>query len=119
MRIGELSRRSGVSVRLLRYYEEQSMLAPERDASGYRRFQESDVGLVWQIRTLLAAGLSTDTIAQALPCICYCEGESRMVPSPELADGLRSERERIDRQIAALRESREILDSVIESAPQP
>jgi DNA-binding transcriptional MerR regulator len=30
MRIGELAARTGVSVRALRYYEEQELLAPER-----------------------------------------------------------------------------------------
>jgi DNA-binding transcriptional MerR regulator len=34
MRIGELSRRTGVSQRSLRYYEEQGLLMPARLASG-------------------------------------------------------------------------------------
>jgi MerR family regulatory protein len=36
LRIGELSRRTGVPTRMLRYYEEQDLLHPERDANGYR-----------------------------------------------------------------------------------
>jgi DNA-binding transcriptional MerR regulator len=34
MRVGELSRRTGVSARMLRYYEEQDLLHPERGSNG-------------------------------------------------------------------------------------
>ena len=43
MRIGELARRSGVSVRALRYYEEQGLLRPERSRSGQLLFTEDAV----------------------------------------------------------------------------
>lgn len=38
MRVGELSRRTGASVRSLRYYEECGLLASERAASGQRHY---------------------------------------------------------------------------------
>ncbi|MBB3662213.1 DNA-binding transcriptional MerR regulator [Prauserella sediminis] len=114
MRIGELSRRTGVSIRLLRYYEEQGLLSPERGANGYRNFRDSDVGAVRQIRTLLAAGLPTHTIAWLLPCV-RDEGE-RLVLCTEMAEDLRGERARIDRQIETLMASRELLDDVISAA---
>jgi len=41
--IGELSCRTGVPARLLRYYEEQDLLHPERDSNGYRRYGAADV----------------------------------------------------------------------------
>src|SRR5918997_5505513 len=69
VRIGELSRRTGVSERLLRYYEEQDLLRPRRRPSGYREYDESAVVTVLHIRNLLAAGLSTATIADLLPCM--------------------------------------------------
>src|SRR2546423_14992228 len=67
MRIGELSRRTGVPARLLRYYEEQDLLHPERDGSGYRTYREADAGRVTQIRGLLEAGLTTEIIRRILP----------------------------------------------------
>ena len=63
MRIGELCRRTGVSARMLRYYEAQGLLAPSRRPSGYRDYAEPDVSRVQHVRDLLAAGLSTATIA--------------------------------------------------------
>ncbi|MFF5053464.1 MerR family transcriptional regulator [Micromonospora sp. NPDC000663] len=116
MRIGELSRRTGVSERLLRYYEEQHLLQPERRPSGYREYSEADIGVVRRIRSLLAAGLSTTTIAAVLPCVRE-EGE-RLVPtcSVMLAD-LTQERRRIIQAINDLQASREALDTVIAAAP--
>ena len=38
MKIGELSRRTGVPTRMLRYYEEQDLLHPERAENGYRAY---------------------------------------------------------------------------------
>ncbi|HVT68321.1 MAG TPA: MerR family transcriptional regulator [Trebonia sp.] len=116
MRIGELSRRSGVSQRSLRYYEEQGLLRPRRRPSGYREYAPSDVAVVRRIRGLLAAGLSTATIASVLPCI-RDDGE-RLVPTcPDLVAELRRERDRIDQAIGDLTASRQILDTVIMSGP--
>jgi DNA-binding transcriptional MerR regulator len=67
MRIGELGRRTGVPVRLLRYYEEQDLLHPERDHNGYRRYAAADVYRVQQIRGLLDSGLTTEIIRRILP----------------------------------------------------
>ncbi len=39
MKIGELSRRTGVPTRMLRYYEEQGLLRPERADNGYRSYR--------------------------------------------------------------------------------
>ncbi|MDA2812665.1 MerR family transcriptional regulator [Nocardiopsis sp. RSe5-2] len=116
MRIGELSRRTGVHERLLRYYEEQHLLHPERRPSGYREYREADVDTVRRIRGLLAAGLGTATIAAVLPCL-RDEGE-RLVPTcPNLLSDLSRERERITRAIADLEFSRAALDEVIDAAP--
>ncbi|WP_083734873.1 MerR family transcriptional regulator [Actinomadura sp. CNU-125] len=102
MRIGEMVRRTGVSERLLRYYEEQGLLAPARLPSGYRVYEEADVATVRNIRTLLAAGLSTSTIARVLPCVR--DDGPRLVPTcTELMAELRRERERIARTIDDLR----------------
>ncbi len=68
MLIGELSRRTGVSSRLLRYYEAQGLLEAGRGLNGYRDYDEDSVVTVRQIRALLNAGLSTGVIRSVLPC---------------------------------------------------
>lgn len=116
MRMGEMVRQTGVNERLLRYYEQQGLLCPTRQASGYRTYSEADVEVVRRIRNLLAAGLSTATIAQVLPCV-RDEGP-RLVPTcPDLLAQLQDERARITSSIAELQESRGMLDSVIAAAP--
>ncbi|WP_084964968.1 MerR family transcriptional regulator [Thermoactinospora rubra] len=68
MLIGELSRRTGVSPRLLRYYEAQGLLEVKRGPNGYRHYDEDAVVTVRQVRALLKAGLSTEVIRAVLPC---------------------------------------------------
>jgi DNA-binding transcriptional MerR regulator len=115
MRIGELVRRTGVSERLLRYYEEQGLLNPSRLPSGYRKYTEAHVETVRRIRCLLAAGLSTSTIATVLPCL-EARGERLAPTCPDVVGQLRAERDRIDQAMRDLRESRQALDLVISAA---
>ncbi|MGH8968040.1 MAG: MerR family transcriptional regulator [Actinomycetes bacterium] len=116
MRIGELQRRTGVSQRLLRYYEEQNLLQPQRRPSGYRDYGESDVTRVRHVRNLLAAGLSTATIADILPCM-GTDGERLVVDCAELLVDLYRERERLGAAIDELVTACRTLDTVIATAP--
>ncbi|MFF7157343.1 MerR family transcriptional regulator [Streptomyces sp. NPDC008139] len=110
MRIGELARRTGVSTRALRYYEEQDLLVSERSDSGQRHYAEAAVDRINLIRELYAAGLSSKTIAALTPCVI--DGRA----TPELLDRLTVERDQIDRHIADLTHTRDRLDSVIAGA---
>lgn len=116
MRIGELTRRTGVSHRLLRYYEEQGLLHPERRPSGYREYSEADATTVLHIRNLLAAGLSTTTIADVLPCM-GSEGGRLIADCPELLLDLFRERDRLNAAIAEMSTAVNTLESVIATAP--
>ncbi|MBO3682519.1 MerR family transcriptional regulator [Streptomyces sp. NEAU-YJ-81] len=107
MRIGELARRTGVTTRALRYYEEQNLLAAERSDSGQRHYAEAAVDRVRLIRELYSAGLSSKTIAELTPCVV--DGKA----TPELLGRLAVERDHIDQHIADLTHTRDRLDSVI------
>jgi DNA-binding transcriptional MerR regulator len=68
LRIGELSRRSGVSPELLRAWERRyGLLRPARTAGGMRLYSPADVERVHLMRRHLAAGLSAaEAAAQAV-----------------------------------------------------
>ncbi|GGT41520.1 MerR family transcriptional regulator [Streptomyces purpureus] len=114
MRIGELSRRTGVNAHQLRYYEAQGLLEAERGANGYREYDESAVLRVRQIRHLLGAGLSSEDIAYLLPCAV---GEApELLGCPELLAAMRARLGRLDEQMARLAQSREALADYIDAA---
>ena len=119
MRIGELARRTGVSERSLRYYEQQGLLESDRTPGGHRDFGEWAVDRVIRIQVLYAAGLNSEAIARVLPCMRDSDGGPNEVATETLARDLRVERDRIDRAIADLTRSREILDEVIATARLP
>ncbi|MFB4420384.1 MerR family transcriptional regulator [Streptomyces sp. QL37] len=112
MRMGEFSRRTGVSQRLLRYYEEQGLLKPTRRPSGYREFTEEDIATVRGIRMLLGAGLNTVTIAELMPCMVD-DGQTLAPACSGMLPDLNRERERIDEAVAGLLAARDTLDAVI------
>lgn len=112
MRIGELSRRTGQSTRALRYYEEQGLLRPRRRSSGYRDYEETAVESVRRIRILLAAGLPTRVIAEVLPCM-IATGSYLAPTCEEMAEDLRAELDRMNRDIDERLAAREILESIL------
>lgn len=116
MRIGELAQRTGVSQRSLRYYEQQQLLVSERTGGGHRAYPESAVDRVILIQELFAAGLHSPKIAALLPCMRDPEGGPNEHATPRLVTELTAERDRIDRMIAELRNSRAVLDDVISTA---
>jgi DNA-binding transcriptional MerR regulator len=69
MRIGELAERTGVSTRALRYYEQQGLITARREENGYRRYDESDLRLVAEIRSLLAAGFTLEDTRPFVECL--------------------------------------------------
>jgi DNA-binding transcriptional MerR regulator len=66
MKIGELSKHTGATGRMLRYYEQHGLLGPRRTDSGYRAYSENDILRVQYIRCMLSAALPTQVIASAL-----------------------------------------------------
>ncbi|WP_206794562.1 MerR family transcriptional regulator [Amycolatopsis sp. MtRt-6] len=109
MKIGELARSTGVSPRLLRYYEEQGLLTAQRVGQGHRRYAEDAPAVVGHIRTLLAAGLSTSVIREVLPCVAGPGLELEHCAAPVLREQLRG----IDSKLATLQSARTALAALL------
>ncbi|MFW6721252.1 MerR family transcriptional regulator [Streptomyces sp. MAR4 CNY-716] len=118
MRIGELAHRTGVSRRLLRYYEEQGLLHPVRLPNGYREYADGDVAAVRHIRVLLDAGLRTAVIAGILDCVDD-EGTAHRVTTtgcPGVVARLTREHARLTADIDRLDHSRRLLAGLLGTA---
>ncbi|MGN9907650.1 MerR family transcriptional regulator [Phytohabitans sp. LJ34] len=113
MRIGDLATRTQVSVRALRYYEEQGLLASTRSRSGQRLYGDAAVNRVRLIRQLYGAGLASKTIAELLPCV------DAKVSTPQSRERLAAERDRINMQIAELMIARDRLNDMIDLTSRP
>jgi DNA-binding transcriptional MerR regulator len=105
MQIGDLSARTGASVRMLRYYEEQGLLEPERTGAGYRIYAESDVLRVGHIRCMLASALPSSVVRQALRFLL--DGPP---PIPELPEDRAALAGVLTQELDALTERIEILN---------
>ncbi len=66
-KIGELARRTGLTVRTLHHYDEIRLLSPEeRSDGGHRVYGEADVRRLYRIVSLRSLGFPLDAIAAAL-----------------------------------------------------
>ncbi len=115
MKIGELAKRTNVSTRLLRYYEEQGLLTPVRAANGYREYGEPLVDRVVQIRGLLDCGLPTRIIKQIIPCLNEPGALLFTDATPELISTLEHERRQIDLRICCLTKNRDAIAVYLEA----
>ena len=113
MQIGTLSKRTGVSIRMLRYYEQEGLLNPSRRASGYRDYGAAEEEVVNRIRMLNEAGLKLGTIKRFLPCVTNDRPDFH--PCPDLQAALRGQVVELENKIASLEQSRRILSGYLEN----
>ncbi|GAT68400.1 MerR family transcriptional regulator [Planomonospora sp. ID91781] len=112
MKIGELSRETGVAVRLLRYYEAQGLLTSQRSEGGHRHYAPEAPVAVARIRTLLAAGLPTRVIRDLMPCFT---GDGTGLQACVL-DHLRGRLDELDSRMAELAQARKALSDILETS---
>ncbi len=105
MTIGELSRRTGASVKALRRYEGMGLIYTlGRSPANYRLFDESALWCVQVIRNLRALGL---TMAEVRELGRVYLGRPDQPIGRHLAERLRAVRARLDARIAELQELRQ------------
>jgi peroxiredoxin/DNA-binding transcriptional MerR regulator len=114
VRVGELARRTGVTVRALRYYEAAGLVVPVRAANGYREYDPIAVRLVEEIRSLTALGLSVE---QTRPFVeCLISGAEAGDVCPAALATYRRAIEDVERRIGELAGHREALRAQLEAA---
>jgi DNA-binding transcriptional MerR regulator len=65
--VGQLARRTGISVRTLHYYDEIGLLSPSlRSEAGYRLYTAGDIARLQQIRSLQGLGLALQEVRACL-----------------------------------------------------
>src|SRR5947208_4617869 len=86
VRIGELSRRTGVSVELLRAWEQRyGLLRPGRTAGGFRLYSTDDESRVRRMTALIASGVSASQAA------ARATGDEPVTPAGAATDELGGE----------------------------
>ena len=104
-RIGQVSARTGLTTRTLRYYEELGLLGPsERLVGGHRVYGNDDLRRLYRISLLRQLGLPLAMIASEL------DDSSR-----DLADTVSRHIGQLDQRLAALGRNRERMIAVRES----
>ncbi|GAA4489412.1 MerR family transcriptional regulator [Rhodococcus olei] len=89
MLIGEVSRRAGVSTRMLRHYDALGLVSPTgRTSGGYREYSADDIRRLFHVESLRTLGLSLDEARRALD-------EPGFVPAELVGDLIRHTRLRI------------------------
>ncbi|MFQ5882596.1 MAG: MerR family transcriptional regulator [Candidatus Methylomirabilales bacterium] len=120
LRIGELAKQVGVTRKAVRYYERLGLLPrPRRSPSGYRLYEEADIGRLLFIKRAKEAGLPLARICDLLP---LAEGEEcgnlRPRVQDAISDYLRFVNEKV-RELLLLREDLEATRSQLNASCRP
>ena len=107
--IGELARRTGLSVSAIRYYESKGLIEPHRTGGNQRRFLRSDIRRLSFILIAQRLGLSLGEIEAQLARLPH----SRTPNAHDWAAISRTIRDELDVRIAELSRARDNLNGCI------
>ena len=107
--IGELARRTGLSVSAIRYYESKRLIEAHRTGGNQRRFLRSDIRRLSFILIAQRLGLSLGEIEAQLARL----PQGRTPDARDWAAISRAIRDQLDARIAELERARENLDGCI------
>lgn len=108
MKIGEFSKRTGLPVSTLHFYERKGLISPERNASGHREYDEVDLSWFAFIERLKETGMPLAQIRGYADL--RVQGDSTL---KERRDMLIDHRERVLKEMARWRENLSHLDDKI------
>lgn len=107
--IGDLARRTGLTVSAIRFYEDKRLIDPLRTGGNQRRYLRADIRRLSFILIAQKLGLSLSEIGEALKGL----PQSRTPNARDWARISGAIRERIDAEMARLAKVREDLDGCI------
>ena len=107
--IGQLAKRTGLSVSSIRFYEARDLIAPGRNSGGQRRFQRSDIRRLSFIVVTQKLGFTIKQIGELLRTL----PEGRTPNKNDWTKISRTIRKELDSRIEALERLRENLDGCI------
>jgi len=99
--IGAVAQLVHLSLRTLRYWEEEGLISPTaRTAGGFRMYSEADIARVRLVRSMKAADLSIEELRELLAAVEAVSGaagdEERAAAAERLAAFVRRIRERLE-----------------------
>ncbi|SMQ58542.1 transcriptional regulator, MerR family [Devosia lucknowensis] len=109
MRIGELARRTGLSVSRIRFYEAQGLISPpSRERNGYRSYADGAVARLVFIDRARLLGFSLAEIGGELP-------DARSLPDPQaIVSALIEKQLDLDRIIADAQARKRSIAALVE-----
>ena len=110
MNIGEVSERSGLPPKTIRYYEDITLVRPLRSDNGYRSFRESDIHKLAFLGRARALGFS---IEDCRTLMGLYEDETR--ESAQVKVVAKEHLAEIDNKITQLKSMRETLSDLVEA----
>lgn len=109
LKIGEVSKRSGVGVEALRFYERQGLLGnPSRTESGYRLYGEDVLERLEFIKRAQVLGFSLAEIARVIS-----EKHAGQSPCAEVREIVRRRLGELDQRLKEMRDYREELAAAL------
>jgi DNA-binding transcriptional MerR regulator len=114
MKIGELSERTGIPTRMLRYYEQQGLIEADRTPNGYRSYDDAEIDRAMRVRGLIQSGLSTRMARVVLDIERQCEIASPPTCTRALAEQLADELVVLEERVACLTKSRDAVARYLE-----
>lgn len=117
MQIGELARRTGVSRRSLRYYEQHDLLHARRTTNGWRVYDETAVRRVGKIVELIGKGLTIEGMKRLEPCLE--QHDLSVCDDPGLAlETYQARLAVLDKRLAELQHHRDQLAQLVQALPR-
>ncbi len=114
MRIGEVSARTGLSLRTIRYYEEVGLVTPSaRSQGGFRLYTEPDVARLNLVRRMKPLGFQLDEMRELIGLLFPggdADNDGSVTLDAQELSRLREFTERAERRCAELRATLDVAE---------